>query len=434
MNKLGLALFLACLGIAPAQAQQIPAPVGTAAVACAFNSAPPTITTGNFGLAQCTSDGKLIVSATVSASVTGFRPTSSGTPIAVTTGGVTGALPSNTGEVVAYNVGATNTAFCALGASATTAATPILPGQGVGFGIFGDTQLTCITSTSTTTVNMVGGGGLPTGWGGSAGGSATSSGTVGLPAFSAWSSGTAGNSTQNVYCAPTASIAYNQAIVQFNQTTPITTGAITFEGSNDTAASNCSDGTWTTIPVALVINQDQFFPLTNPYSLVASTNQAFLVGLNGRRGVRIKLSTTITGAGTVTPFALLSPTEITDLSLLNPTAISQVTPGISNNITVSPLPRAARNTPGCTVGVASAQCLAAATAVNFLQLQNTNATSTNNIACNIVGGAAVLNSSTSIQLAPGQSVSWGPNTGGVPSGAINCIATSASSPLYVEWN
>lgn len=107
---------------------------------------------------------------------------------------------------------------------------------------------------------------------------------------------------------------------------------------------------------------------------------------------------------------------------------------VIGTVRVSAMAAAARNVPGCTVGTSSAQCLAAAQAVNFLQIQNTNATSTNNIACNIVGGTAVLNSATSIQLAPGQSASWGPNTGGVPSGAINCIATSASSPLYVEWN
>jgi hypothetical protein len=119
-------------------------------------------------------------------------------------------------------------------------------------------------------------------------------------------------------------------------------------------------------------------------------------------------------------------------AIIGQTGIDQTTPGTTNKVTVGALPRAARNTPGCTVGATSGTCLAAATAITFLQIQNTS--TANTVACNIVGGTAVLNSATSVQLAVGQSASWGPNTGGVPSGAINCIASGASTPLYVEWN
>jgi hypothetical protein len=100
-------------------------------------------------------------------------------------------------------------------------------------------------------------------------------------------------------------------------------------------------------------------------------------------------------------------------------------------VIVSAQARAARNFPGCTVTNSSAQCLAAATAVQFVQVQNTHASAA--IACNW-GGTAVLNSSGSFQLAAGQSASWGPNTGGVPNEALNCIASVASAPLYLEWN
>jgi hypothetical protein len=119
------------------------------------------------------------VSASVSASISGFLPVSHGTPISVTTGGVSGTLPTNTGEVVATNVGTTNGAYCALGASATTSDQYIAPNGGwFGFTVTGSTQLTCITSTSTTTVNMVGGSGLPTGTGGGGGGSSGGGGAV----------------------------------------------------------------------------------------------------------------------------------------------------------------------------------------------------------------------------------------------------------------
>jgi hypothetical protein len=114
-------------------------------------------------------NGNLCTAASVSASISGF-PTvqSTGTPIAVTTGGVTGTLPTGA-VVVASNVGSTNGAFCKLGASATVSDQLIPPNSWFAFTVGGNTQLTCITSASTTTVNMVGGSGLPTGSGGGGG-------------------------------------------------------------------------------------------------------------------------------------------------------------------------------------------------------------------------------------------------------------------------
>ena len=92
--------------------------------------------------------------------------------------------------------------------------------------------------------------------------------------------------------------------------------------------------------------------------------------------------------------------------------------------------------PGCTVGTASAACLAAGsgTAQGFyrhVQIQNASAAA--NIACSW-GGAAALNTLTSVQLGPGQSALWGPATTGVPLEALNCIASAASTPLYLDYN
>jgi hypothetical protein len=94
-------------------------------------------------------------------------------------------------------------------------------------------------------------------------------------------------------------------------------------------------------------------------------------------------------------------------------------------------PRNTLTIAGCTVGVTNAQCLASNTAIAWVQVQNTHAS--NSVACSW-GGTSILNNSGSFQLAAGQSASWGPNTGGVPSGAaLNCIASGASTPLYVEY-
>lgn len=159
-------MIVALLGAAYSMAQVIPQPGPPTPIGCAFNSSPVTLADGQAGWTQCTADGKLQVNASVSASISGF-PTvqTTGTPISVTTGGVTGTLPAGT-VIVASNTGATNLAYCKLGASATTSDQPIQPGSWFAFTVGANSQLTCITSTSTTTVNMVGGSGLPTGAGG----------------------------------------------------------------------------------------------------------------------------------------------------------------------------------------------------------------------------------------------------------------------------
>lgn len=61
MKHLWLALLLSCLGLAPAQAQQVdmPPPGGTIAILCAFNTVPPTIAPGKVGFIQCGSNGQL---------------------------------------------------------------------------------------------------------------------------------------------------------------------------------------------------------------------------------------------------------------------------------------------------------------------------------------------------------------------------------------
>lgn len=143
----------------------------------AFPQGAVTLVQIMLGGAAISGSNPLPVSGTFSASFSGF-PTiqSTGTPISVTTGGVTGTLPTGT-VVVASNVGATNGAYCKLGASATTSDQLIPPNSWFAFTVGANTQLTCITSTSTTTVNMVGGSGLPTGSGGGGGGGG-SGGTV----------------------------------------------------------------------------------------------------------------------------------------------------------------------------------------------------------------------------------------------------------------
>src|SRR6266849_3022030 len=60
MKKLILFFWLALCSAA--WAQQIQGPIPTNALACAFNTAPPTITSGFWGYVQCDANGKLITS------------------------------------------------------------------------------------------------------------------------------------------------------------------------------------------------------------------------------------------------------------------------------------------------------------------------------------------------------------------------------------
>lgn len=136
--------------------------------------------------------------------------------------------------------------------------------------------------------------------------------------------------------------------------------------------------------------------------------------------------------GTFTP----SGEQNVNLNQINgaaPSATNQlwVSPATGAVFTVNSLPRTSLTTAGCSVGVASAQCLAATTAQNWVQVQNTSTSAS--ISC-AWGGTAALNSSGSFMLAPGQSAAWGMMSNGIPNAALNCIASAAASPLYVEYH
>ncbi|HEY3638386.1 MAG TPA: hypothetical protein VGK90_09555, partial [Rhizomicrobium sp.] len=147
MRLLALLLFALALWPHHAAAQIGGTPAGTSAI----NALPVQGVTGGVAMP---------VSGTFSATLGGFAPATQGTPITATTGGATGTLPAGA-VVVVSNAGSTNIAYCALGASATTAAQPIAPGGGwFAFTVGAATQITCATSTSTTTVNLIGGAGL----------------------------------------------------------------------------------------------------------------------------------------------------------------------------------------------------------------------------------------------------------------------------------
>jgi hypothetical protein len=113
----------------------------------------------------------------------------------------------------------------------------------------------------------------------------------------AWTSATGSGTFQYPTGTTTAGQLSGAAAVaiQLDQTTTLTGGAVTFQGTFDNI-------NWVTIPVAQVLNPATFASLTNPYTFAASTNQPFLIVAQGYVNVRADLTTVITGTGSVTPY------------------------------------------------------------------------------------------------------------------------------------
>jgi hypothetical protein len=127
-------------------------------------------------------------------------------------------------------------------------------------------------------------------------GQASGVGNFGCPGTT--TTGTVANSgtSNNTVLATVTATACPAVLVQLDQTSTLTAGAITFQISNDLGANYVS------VPVAQVLNQSTFAQLTNPYTVVPSTNQAFLIILNGATDFQVKLTTAISGTGAVTPY------------------------------------------------------------------------------------------------------------------------------------
>jgi hypothetical protein len=102
----------------------------------------------------------------------------------------------------------------------------------------------------------------------------------------AWTSATAINTAVTMTVT-----GYTSVLVTLNQTTTITGGVVTFEVSDTTAFTNAYSVD------AVQINSPSTISAT--YTLVASTNQAFYVNVRGAAAFRVRLSTVITGTGTV---------------------------------------------------------------------------------------------------------------------------------------
>jgi hypothetical protein len=108
----------------------------------------------------------------------------------------------------------------------------------------------------------------------------------------AWTSATALNTVQVL---TSGDAAYPAIVIQLNQTSTLSAGAVSFEGTFDGI-------NWITLSSNETLSPSTFAPVSNPYNLQPSTNYTTLLIPGGYQQVRMRLSTAITGTGTVTPY------------------------------------------------------------------------------------------------------------------------------------
>lgn len=370
--------------------------------------------------------------------IAGFTPATTGTPISVTTGGVSGTLPAGI-TVIASNVGATNIAYCKLGASATTSDQAIQPGSWFAFTPGSATQLTCITSTSATTVNMVGGSGLPSGAGGGgssggggggavtiADGADVNAGAVADAAATAGSTGT-GSAKLRFITSILNTISSNIAAaipagtaligkVGFDPTTPGTTNGVSLAQVNaaTTLAGNGATGTGSqrvtmandnTIPTGWpsAANQTSWQSATG----AAVPANAAYHGVNvGGNIVGVVGDPCQTNAKTYTPISI---TAATTTRIVSPTASKRtyvcylfLTSAAADNVGIV-------EGTGGTCGTGTAGVLGGTTAAN-----GPNFAANGGTAIGTGGFAAIATAGTNVDL---------------------CLITSAATPLagHVTW-
>jgi len=127
------------------------------------------------------------VQGSLSASLSGFAPAGAYATLSVSTTSGNVALPAGS-TIVVYNTGA-NAAFVKLGASggaATTGNDMVAPGGALALTVGTNAYLAAITASGTTMLNISGGAGLPTGWGGGSGGGGTVAQGTAAAASGAW--------------------------------------------------------------------------------------------------------------------------------------------------------------------------------------------------------------------------------------------------------
>lgn len=319
---------------APAFAQSTVRPAPRVVTSC--GTPPYTYRAGNNEPALQDVNGNACTAASVSASIAGFNPTAGATATLSASGtSADAALPAGTDIVVTSPSTNTVPVFIRLQAGAGTAVTtdmPIVPGAAVGFHVLTATHISGITAGTAATLQIQGGSGLATGYGGGGsgggGGAVTmASGAVASGAYASGSiasgalaagSGTDGwDATQGTKSdAPCAS----------GSTTPCSTEARLAHIENLAAAAIPAGGN-----IIGKVGIDQTTPGTT--NAVSATNFPSSVSTGtGAQGASSPRVTVATDSATVAGSASLP----TGSNVVGKVGIDQTTPGTTNAVQLIP--------------------------------------------------------------------------------------------------
>jgi hypothetical protein len=301
-----------CLAVAPAAAQNTFSTTGTPQGPKVGGEVVMCINASSYAV-PCSSGTPLPISGTITASLGGFTPSTSGarmTQLAVTTADSSGNLPTGAVAVIS-NTGTTNPMYCNVNGVAATTSDQLIPiSSWYAFTVpSGVTMLHCIATGGSTTANGVGGAGLATGAGGGGGGGSGSNASVGATASGVPGSATyigvnvGGNLTGLVGTANGLKVD-GSAVTQpasLNATPTIANGngVVPTQGGNALSATN---GGYTNIlqsNAVLATGNPLFVQLTAGSAIAAKVgiDQSTVGTTNGVSLAQIGANTVSTGAG-----------------------------------------------------------------------------------------------------------------------------------------
>jgi hypothetical protein len=259
-NTIGKVDILGNAGAAmDAPGQNASSPTNELIVGGQFNTTPTTITSGNVSPLQLDSAGNLLVNVK-----------SGGGSGSNAAAGLTGSAVPTSADYVGFNSGGNLVGVSSSNALPVTVQNSSIAVTGT---FFQGTQ----PVSGTVTANQGTAAATTAGW-------PIIDGTL-AEVTAAWTTGTSVNTTLALTVT-----GYSSVVVTLNQGSTITGGVVTFEASDTTAFTNA---------YAIQAVQVNAFTAASTYTLVQSTNQAFEIDVSGFAAFRVRLSTAISGTGTV---------------------------------------------------------------------------------------------------------------------------------------
>ncbi len=191
----------------------------------------------------------------------------------------------------------------------------------------------------------------------------------------AWSSSTSINTTQTL----ASNVAGAAVTVVIDQTSTLTAGAISFQ-------EDYGDGNLVTVNAWQAVDptSSTFPQISLPYTLQASTNKVFLIQMGNAYKLVLKLTTAITGSGTITPYVnLICYTTPSQVNVANTVPVSGTFWQSTQPVSLSTLPSLAAGSN--TIGAVTQATASNLNATVVGSLSNNGAVATSNFVGSLIG-------------------------------------------------